>query len=60
MKAAVLYEPNSPLRVEEVTLDEPQDQEVVVKLVAIGVCHTDLHVIKGVDPLVCWLRLNLH
>jgi len=47
MKAAVLYEPNSPLRVEEVTLDEPQDQEVLVKLVATGVCHTDLHAIKG-------------
>ena len=51
MKAAVLYEPNSPLRVEEVTLDEPQDQEVLVKLVATGVCHTDLHVIKGDIPV---------
>lgn len=47
MKAAVLHELNSPLRVEEVTLDEPQDQEVLVKLAATGVCHTDLHAIKG-------------
>ncbi len=51
MKAAVLYELNSPLRVEEITLDEPQDQEVLVKLVATGVCHTDLHVIKGEIPI---------
>ena len=51
MKAAVLYEPNTPLRVEEVSLDEPQDQEVLVKLVATGVCHTDLHVIKGDIPV---------
>lgn len=50
MKAALLFEPNTPLRVEEVTLDEPQDQEVLVKLVASGVCHTDLHFIKGDSP----------
>lgn len=47
MKAAVLYEANTPLKIEEVTLDEPQDQEVLVKMVATGVCHTDLHVVKG-------------
>jgi len=47
MKAAVLYETNTPLKVEEITLDEPQDQEVLVKMVASGVCHTDLHAAKG-------------
>lgn len=47
MKAAVLYELNSPMLVEEVTLDEPQGQEVLVKMVATGVCHTDLHAFKG-------------
>jgi len=51
MRAAVLYEPNSPLRVEEVTLDEPQAEEVLVRIVAVGVCHTDLHVIKGDIPV---------
>jgi S-(hydroxymethyl)glutathione dehydrogenase/alcohol dehydrogenase len=51
MKAAVLYETHSPLRVEEISIDEPQDQEVLVKLVATGVCHTDLHVIKGDIPI---------
>jgi Zn-dependent alcohol dehydrogenase len=38
MKAAVLYELNSPFRVEEVSLDEPGDQEVLVKMVATGLC----------------------
>jgi len=50
MKAAVMYENNKPLQVEEVTLDEPQSQEVLVKMVATGVCHTDLHFIKGEMP----------
>ena len=47
MKAAVLYEANTPLRVEEVTVDDPQDHEVLVKMVATGVCHSDLGIIKG-------------
>jgi Zn-dependent alcohol dehydrogenase len=50
MKAAVMYENNKPLQIEKVTLDEPQSQEVLVKMVATGVCHTDLHFIKGEMP----------
>jgi len=50
MKAAILYEPNAPLKVERVTLDEPQANEVLVKLVATGVCHSDLHFMKGEMP----------
>jgi len=51
MKAAVLYENNKPLQVEEVTLDEPQSQEVMVRMAATGVCHTDIHFIKGEMPI---------
>jgi S-(hydroxymethyl)glutathione dehydrogenase/alcohol dehydrogenase len=51
MKAAVMYESNKPLQVEEVTLDEPQDQEVLVKMVATGLCHTDVHFIHGEAPV---------
>jgi len=51
MKAAVLYELNSPLRVEEVSLDELGDQEVLVKLVATGLCYSDLHYIHGHAPV---------
>ena len=50
MKAAVLYEPNTPLKVEKVTLDEPQANEVLVKIVATGLCHSDLHFMKGEMP----------
>ena len=47
MKAAILEELNKPLKIEEVELDDPKDEEVLVRLVATGVCHSDLHVIKG-------------
>ena len=50
MKAAVFYEIGKPLKVEKVTLDEPQTNEVLVKLVASGVCHSDLHFLKGEMP----------
>lgn len=51
MKAAVSYETTTPMRVEEVTLDEPQDHEVLVKLAAAGTCHSDLHFLKGDIPV---------
>ena len=48
MKAAVLYEEFQPLVVEELDLEGPRSGEVLVKLAASGVCHSDLHYIKGV------------
>jgi S-(hydroxymethyl)glutathione dehydrogenase/alcohol dehydrogenase len=50
MKAAILYEAKKPMQVEEVTIDDPQDHEVMVKLVATGICHSDLLPIKGDVP----------
>jgi NDMA-dependent alcohol dehydrogenase len=50
MKAAVFYEPNAPLKVEEVTLEDPQENEVLVKMMAAGVCHSDFHFMKGEMP----------
>lgn len=50
MKAAVLYEPNTLLKIERVSLDEPQANEVLVKIMATGVCHSDLHFMKGEMP----------
>ncbi|NKC16114.1 MAG: zinc-binding dehydrogenase [Gammaproteobacteria bacterium] len=47
IKAAVLYEPNRPLVVETVQLDDPSDGEVLVRMAAAGVCHSDYHVMKG-------------
>jgi len=50
MNQAVLYEIGKPLVVEEVELDEPQSNEILVKLVATGVCHSDLHFMHGDMP----------
>ncbi|MDE0406920.1 MAG: alcohol dehydrogenase catalytic domain-containing protein, partial [Alphaproteobacteria bacterium] len=47
IKAAVLYEPNEPMVVQTVDLDDPSDGEVLVRIGAAGVCHSDLHLIKG-------------
>ncbi|HUS83206.1 MAG TPA: Zn-dependent alcohol dehydrogenase [Dehalococcoidia bacterium] len=47
MKAAVLYEQKTPLVVEDIELEGPQRGEVLVKLVAAGVCHSDLSFIEG-------------
>ena len=47
MKAAIMYGKHQPLRVEEVTLERPRQREVLVKMAASGVCHSDLHYIKG-------------
>jgi S-(hydroxymethyl)glutathione dehydrogenase / alcohol dehydrogenase len=52
MQAAVLYEPNTPLRIEEFELPELGPQHVRVKVVASGVCHSDWHVVKGEWPHV--------
>ena len=43
MKAAVLYEPRSRIRVDELDLDEPETGEVRVKMVSAGVCRSDYH-----------------
>jgi S-(hydroxymethyl)glutathione dehydrogenase/alcohol dehydrogenase len=50
MRAAVLEEFGQPLVVQELDLAEPEAGEVLVRLVACGVCHTDLYTASGVDP----------
>jgi S-(hydroxymethyl)glutathione dehydrogenase/alcohol dehydrogenase len=50
IRAAVLEEFGEPLVVREVDLEEPKAGEVLVRLVACGVCHTDLYTASGVDP----------
>ena len=47
MKGAVLYEAQTPLVVEALDIDEPGPGEVLVKMSASGVCHSDWHVVKG-------------
>src|SRR5215211_800587 len=50
IRAAVLEEFGEPLVVQELELAEPKEGEVLVRLVACGVCHTDLYTASGVDP----------
>ncbi len=50
MKAAVLREHNKPLEIEEVQISKPGPREVLVRPVAAGVCHSDLHFMDGSYP----------
>jgi D-arabinose 1-dehydrogenase-like Zn-dependent alcohol dehydrogenase len=47
VKAARFYEPNKPLRIEEVPLPKIREKWALVKVKACGICHSDLHIIKG-------------
>jgi len=50
MRAAVLEQFTQPLVVQELDLAEPRADEVLVRVAACGVCHTDLYTASGVDP----------
>ena len=50
IRAAVLEEFGKPLNVQNVDLADPGPGEVLVRLVACGVCHTDLYTASGADP----------
>ena len=50
IRAAVLEEFGQPLVVQEVDLAEPKAGEVLVRIEACGVCHTDLYTASGADP----------
>ncbi|KAL5566355.1 hypothetical protein UlMin_029519 [Ulmus minor] len=47
MRAAVCWEPNKPLTIEEFHIPRPKAGEILIKTKACGVCHSDLHVMKG-------------
>ena len=50
VKAAVAWGPKQPLTIEEVDLEGPKKGEVLVRIVATGVCHTDAFTLSGADP----------
>src|SRR3954451_17800130 len=50
IRAAVLEEFGAPLAVQDVELAGPAPGEVLVRLLACGVCHTDLYTASGADP----------
>ncbi|MCM8747496.1 alcohol dehydrogenase catalytic domain-containing protein, partial [Thermomicrobium sp. CFH 73360] len=49
-RAAVLHGPTKTFSVEELELDEPKAGEVLVKMVATGICHSDWHFATGDHP----------
>jgi alcohol dehydrogenase, propanol-preferring len=51
MKAAVVQEFGAPLRITEVPIPEPKEHDVLVQVIASGVCHTDLHAADGDWPV---------
>ncbi|QCR38450.1 S-(hydroxymethyl)glutathione dehydrogenase/class III alcohol dehydrogenase [Nissabacter sp. SGAir0207] len=49
-RAAVAFGPNEPLQIVELDVEPPKAGEVLVRIVATGVCHTDAYTLSGVDP----------
>ncbi|HRX70685.1 MAG: S-(hydroxymethyl)glutathione dehydrogenase/class III alcohol dehydrogenase [Gammaproteobacteria bacterium] len=49
-RAAVAWEPQKPLVIEEVDVAGPKEGEVLLKVIATGVCHTDAFTLSGDDP----------
>ncbi|WP_312377582.1 zinc-dependent alcohol dehydrogenase [Pseudomonas oryzihabitans] len=47
MKAAVLHAAGEPLRIEQVAIPQPGPGQVLIRVVACGVCHSDLHAVDG-------------
>ena len=57
MQAAVLTEFNTPFKIETVSIAPPKAGEVMIKMAASGVCHSDWHVVEGLSyfplPIIC-------
>ena len=50
MQAAILTEAHTPFTIESVSIDPPREGEVLVKIAATGVCHSDWHLVAGKAP----------
>src|SRR5258708_31828235 len=50
MKAAVLFEVNKPLSIEDVSVPNPGPREVLIRTRVAGLCHSDLHFMEGLYP----------
>ena len=49
-RAAVAWQAGKPLEIEEVEVEGPKEGEVLIRVVATGVCHTDAYTLSGADP----------
>jgi len=59
MRAVRFYEPGQELRIEDVPVPEPRGREILVRVRAAGVCHTDIHIRNGQIPLLPSIELPL-
>ena len=50
IRAAVAHAPGRPLEVTTVQLEGPRTGEVLVEIMATGICHTDAYTLSGADP----------
>ena len=55
-RAAVAFEASKPLEIVELHLEGPKAGEVLVEIIATGVCHTDSHTLDGKDSEGCSRR----
>jgi propanol-preferring alcohol dehydrogenase len=60
MKAVVVQKPNTPIIIEERPIPQPKAGEVLIKVHACGVCHSDLMVLEGYMPLATFPRVLGH
>src|SRR5271157_5105167 len=60
MKAAVVKAPNTPVVIEERPIPQPKAGEVLIKVHACGVCHSDLNVLLGYFPFATYPRVPGH
>uniref|UniRef100_A0A914CBU1 S-(hydroxymethyl)glutathione dehydrogenase n=1 Tax=Acrobeloides nanus TaxID=290746 RepID=A0A914CBU1_9BILA len=49
-RAAVAWEPNKPLSIEEIEVEPPREHEVRIKILYTAICHTDAYTLSGQDP----------
>ncbi len=59
MRAALFYEPGRRLEIEDVPIPEPDGDEILLRVRAAGVCHTDVHIRSGRLPLVPGVELPM-
>jgi S-(hydroxymethyl)glutathione dehydrogenase / alcohol dehydrogenase len=50
-KGALLWELNSPFKVDEIEIGDPVDDEVQIRVHAAGMCHSDYHLTTGATPI---------
>ncbi|MDQ2636486.1 MAG: alcohol dehydrogenase catalytic domain-containing protein, partial [Actinomycetota bacterium] len=50
-KGALLWELNSPFRIDEIEIGDPVDDEVQIRVHAAGMCHSDYHLTTGATPI---------